>query len=193
MKRRDHALKMPALKMHDMTLLALPLLVLPLLGLPLLSPPVAAAEKPLVTASPAILYNEECGGCHLAYPPRLLPGVSWQANMRGLNDHFGENAELDAETATQILQYLNDNSADQRSQRAKARMDKQLQKLGHVPLRITELPWFERQHDEIPRRMTLDNPKLGSFSRCDACHQEADRGKFNEHRVSIPGFGRWRD
>ena len=41
-------------------------------------------------------YEEECGSCHMAYPPGLLPGVSWQRLMAELDNHFGDNAEIDA-------------------------------------------------------------------------------------------------
>jgi len=37
------------------------------------------------------------------------------------------------------------------------------------------------------------NPKLGSFSACQACHTSADNGNYNEHEVRIAGFGRWDD
>ena len=57
-------------------------------------------------------YSEECGSCHMAYPPGLLPAQSWQKLMGGLADHFGDNAELDAGLHNQIAQYLTDNSAD---------------------------------------------------------------------------------
>lgn len=32
-----------------------------------------------------------------------------------------------------------------------------------------------------------------SFSNCNACHQGAEAGVYNEHRVRIPGVGRWDD
>jgi len=38
-----------------------------------------------------------------------------------------------------------------------------------------------------------DNPEVGSFSRCDACHTGAAKGSYDEHGVRIPGFGRWED
>ena len=41
------------------------------------------------------LYGQECGSCHFPYQPGLLPAVSWERIMGGLEDHFGENAELD--------------------------------------------------------------------------------------------------
>ena len=42
------------------------------------------------------VYKEECGSCHMAYPPGLLPARSWTKVMSGLDNHFGDNAELDA-------------------------------------------------------------------------------------------------
>jgi len=32
-----------------------------------------------------------------------------------------------------------------------------------------------------------------SFSNRNACHQGAEAGVYNEHRVRIPGVGRWDD
>jgi len=44
------------------------------------------------------LYIDECAACHMAYPTGFLPERSWQKMMGSLDDHFGENAELDATT-----------------------------------------------------------------------------------------------
>lgn len=52
------------------------------------------------------LYKSECSGCHIAYPPALLPAASWRVMMGNLQDHFRENAELDAMTAKQITGFL---------------------------------------------------------------------------------------
>ena len=59
--------------------------------------------------------------------------------------------------------------------------------------RITETRYFVKEHDEIPARMVADNPDVGSFSNCNACHQGAAEGVYDEDRVKIPGFGRWED
>ncbi|RME83879.1 MAG: hypothetical protein D6771_05205 [Zetaproteobacteria bacterium] len=44
-------------------------------------------------------YQEACGECHFAYFPGLLPARSWKRLMepKNLENHFGENAELDEE------------------------------------------------------------------------------------------------
>ena len=60
-------------------------------------------SAPLVTNS---LFSKECGACHMAYPPTLLPAVSWRKIVATLDDHFGENASLDKETRDKIEAYL---------------------------------------------------------------------------------------
>ena len=48
------------------------------------------------------VWNTECGACHVAYPPRLLPASSWRAIMGGLAAHFGTDASLDPGAAAEI-------------------------------------------------------------------------------------------
>jgi hypothetical protein len=64
---------------------------------------------------------------------------------------------------------------------------------NEIPLRITELSYFIRKHDEVPSYMVKGNPKVGSFSQCDKCHAGAEKGDFEEDRVSIPGYRGWED
>lgn len=56
-------------------------------------------------------YQAECGACHLANPPGMLPVASWVRLLDGLADHFGENAELDPETRASLLSWLGKNAA----------------------------------------------------------------------------------
>ncbi len=133
------------------------------------------------------VYVEECGSCHMAYPARLLPTASWPLIMQGLDEHFGENAEVDETTRQALESYL-----------AKASSARPYRKLfrnlgNRRPLRITELPYFIHEHDEIPSRFIQANDKVSSLSQCDACHQKAERGHFDEDNVFIPGVGRWDD
>lgn len=146
----------------------------------------------LAGADPAVvMYREECGACHVAYPPGLLPSPSWQAIMNGLDDHFGENAELPADINARLAGFLSDNASDRGDRLMNARLLRDV--TTQAPLRITELPYFKQEHDEIPRRMVEDNPDVSSFSNCDACHQDAARGRFDEDTAAIPGFSGWDD
>lgn len=137
------------------------------------------------------LYIEECGACHVAYPAGLLPKKSWNKIMTNLENHFDENAELDAQTGKQLSNYLNRYALDSGNSGRLRKMLRNFPK--NTPVRITKLPYFIRKHDEIPARMVKGNPKVGSFSQCDKCHQGAQQGDFEEDRVKIPGFGRWED
>lgn len=138
------------------------------------------------------LYQSECAACHLAYPAGTLPRRSWSALMLTLDDHFGENAELLPDDSLEITQYLLANAADGPGQG----YNRFLRGLAPeaTPLRVTETPFFKRQHREIPDRRVTGNPEVGGFSQCQACHGDAaQRGVFDEDTVVIPGYGRWDD
>ncbi len=132
------------------------------------------------------VYIEECGACHLAYPPGLLPVQSWQGIMLGLEDHFGESAETDAETAAHIANYL------ERVALQKGKPSPMSQMLRNMPddppLRITEFPAFITAHDEIPKQLQVEKLAEGFLSPCADCHREAASGIFDKDRLH-PGYG----
>jgi len=131
------------------------------------------------------VYKEECGSCHFAYQPGLLPARSWNKIMGNLENHFDENAELDADVQKVLTAYLVKNSAETSNYKRSRKILNSLSK-NATPLRITQTPYFIRKHDEVPNRVFKNNPKLGSFSQCDACHTEADKGSYDEDAVRIP-------
>ncbi len=138
------------------------------------------------------LYASECGECHMAYPPAMLPALSWQTIMRNLDDHFGDNAELETNISQPIDLFLVTHAAEENSGYYGRRWWRSTGD-SRPPLRITETNYFRAQHHEIPAKLAEDNPEVGSLSRCDACHANADKGNFDEHQVQIPGYGRWDD
>jgi diheme cytochrome c len=121
-------------------------------------------------------WKQECGSCHVAYPPGLLPQLSWRQIMAGLDRHFGENATLPPQTLAEISAFLEKNAADAgRSAPG-----------GAAPLRISETAWFKREHGEIGASV-WKRQAVGSPANCAACHRQAEQGVFNEHGVKIPG------
>jgi hypothetical protein len=120
------------------------------------------------------LWQSECGACHVAFPPRLLPAESWRAVMSGLDKHFGSDASLNAVSAREIGAFLAKNSGSKRSETS-----------GKPLLRITETRWFKREHDEVSDR-TWKNPKVKSAANCAACHTQAESGNYSEHGIRIP-------
>lgn len=128
-------------------------------------------------------YEEECGSCHLAYPPGFLPRRSWDALMGGLENHFGQNAELDAPTQEKLGPWLSTWAAESGSDRRSFKFIASA--AGWTPLRITETRYWRHKHDEVPNA-TFARKSVGSRANCPACHQGADKGDFDEDTVKIP-------
>lgn len=138
------------------------------------------------------LYTKECGSCHFAYQPGLLPARSWNKMMGTLDKHFGDNAELDAETQKTLTAYLVANSAENSNYKASVKILKSI-KGGDTPLAISKTAYFARKHHEVPDRMVKGNELVKSFAACGKCHTAADTGSYAEHEVVIPGFGKYED
>ena len=66
-------------------------------------------------------YKENCGACHFAYQPQLLPSGSWSKILTGRSDHFGETLDLDPEAEKEIAEYLEANAAEFSSSKLSAR------------------------------------------------------------------------
>lgn len=131
-----------------------------------------ARRAPAVPLLPT--YQQECGACHLAYPPGLLPAASWQRVMSGLQRHFGTDASLDAASTQQISTWLAAHAGSG-------------QRGGATPPddRITRTAWFVREHGEVPAT-AWQRAAVKSASNCAACHPQATQGAFNEHDVRTP-------
>jgi hypothetical protein len=55
-----------------------------------------------------------------------------------------------------------------------------------IPLRLTETKLFTAMHHEVSSNFVKRNPKIQTFSNCQACHSTADKGDFSERRIRIP-------
>lgn len=139
-------------------------------------------------------YKEECGSCHFAYQPGLLPGKSWEKllNNDALKQHFGESAELDQETLKVIHDYAIANAADKSFHKRSRKIAQSTEKVD-APIRITEVTYIKRKHHEIPEKMIKGNKDVKSLSYCDTCHTQAGKGVFDSDTVKIPNFPDWED
>ncbi len=124
--------------------------------------------------TPPAVYTQECGSCHLAFAPNLLPKASWQRVMNGLDKHYGSDASLDAATQKQIDTWLQTYGGQGKRAREEPPQD-----------RITRSAWFERKHREVSAA-TFKRASIKSPANCSACHREAAQGDFEEDRVRIP-------
>jgi len=134
----------------------------------------ARADGDYVPPVKHALTQEECSACHMAFPPAFLPARSWSKIMNTLEDHFGEDASLDETSRQEIEDYLATHAAD-----AGNRSSRFLRSIaGTTPMRITDLGWWQREHNhEVSQRMW---DKAGSKSNCTACHRGAERGYFDD-------------
>lgn len=134
-------------------------------------------------------YLEECGSCHFAYQPGLLPGRSWEKLLtpEALHNHFGEVADLDKDTLEALRAYVLDNSSD-KSYHPISRKINVSTRDGETPLRITDVRYIKRKHHDIPEKMVKDNKDVKSLSYCNACHTGAEKGIYKADTVSIPNY-----
>jgi hypothetical protein len=136
--------------------------------------PALADEHRASRVPPLPAYEQECASCHLAFPPGLLPAVSWQRLMNNLPRHYGVDASLDAATGKQIGDWLAAHAGAGR------------QASGPPPEdRITRGAWFQREHREV-RTAVWKRPAVRSASNCGACHPDAAAGRYSEHDIRIP-------
>lgn len=133
-----------------------------------------ADSKNLMPSNIPPIYKQECGSCHMPYPPALLPKKSWEEIMSGLQKHFGIDASLSQQEMEQISSWLNSHAGTYK-------------RVKDVPLdnRITKSEWFQRKHRKIHSKEFLA-PAIKSPANCNACHKKAEQGNFDDDEVLIP-------
>lgn len=134
-----------------------------------------ADRLPLPADTPAA-YRNECGSCHLAFPPQLRSAPEWRRLLAGLDRHFGADASLDAGDRAAIARFL-EGAAGRRAGD------------GGDPPRLTRGRWFQREHREVPARLWQD-PRVKSAANCEACHGGAAQGRYSEHDLVLPELKR---
>ncbi len=135
---------------------------------------------PQLAANPT--YAQECGDCHYAFHPSLLPAAAWRKLMAGLSDHFGEDASLDAETVKELTAYLTANAAehwDTEAARNFRRLDPK------HPTSVTHSPYWRRRHAALPPEI-FRSRAVGSKANCVACHKDAETGRFSDQKIALP-------
>ncbi len=119
-------------------------------------------------------YAQECGACHVAYAPGLLPPASWRRQMERLPSHYGSDASLDPALAQTLSAWLQSHAGTGRRAREQPPED-----------RITRATWFVREHAEVANA-TWKLPEVKSPAQCSACHTRADEGDFSERHIRLP-------
>ena len=137
--------------------------------------PHAWADGDMSVRTPVLpKYQQDCGACHVPYPPTLLPEPSWQRIMGNLGRHYGVDASVDAATTKDLSAWLAKYAGNGKRATKAPPED-----------RITRSAWFRNEHDEV-NAATWKLPAVKSPSNCGACHTKAGQGDFNEYNIRIP-------
>ncbi len=143
------------------------------------------AARPGSGVPPATLdpiFAEQCGACHLAFPPSLAPAATWNAILADLGHHFGADATLSPEQVAHLRRWLDANAAGHWDTlpahllRAAA---------ANGSLRITDTPGWQRLHRHIPAAVFTARP-VYRRSACEACHADAASGRFAPQDIAMP-------
>jgi len=129
-------------------------------------------------------WREECGSCHMAFHPTLLPARSWQKLIAEQDRHFGADLALDAPTREALLAFMVNDAAEKMSTEAAFRINRSI-KPETTPLRITDTPYWTKKHRDIAASDWL-LPQVKSKVNCAACHQDAEAGTFQDAAMRIP-------
>jgi cytochrome c553 len=127
------------------------------------------------TADPT--WTAECGSCHLAYPPGLLPERSWTALLGDLGRHFGDNATVAPATLDRLRAVAAASAAD----RSTAGLSRWITRVtaGTTPLRISTVPALRAEHlEEVPASRVGPGEAVTSWASCASCHAGAASGRF---------------
>jgi hypothetical protein len=126
--------------------------------------PVQAATRDNIwqPAQDNAAWRSECGACHMAFPPGLLPVDDWLDIMSRLDKHYGVDASLEPKVKAEIYDYLKQNGASSRMFGSR----------DEVP-RITTSDRFISKHRSAIRLWVKGQIK--TLSDCGSCHKEAEK------------------
>ena len=134
------------------------------------------------TAAMTATYARECGACHTPHHPSLAPAATWGRIVKGLDEHFGDNASLAPEIAAEIGSYLATNAAERWDSPAANLLR---QPAAAEPLRITATAGWRHIHRGVAET-TFATKAVGGRVNCANCHQDAASGRFAPRAISIP-------
>lgn len=139
------------------------------------SPATGKHQRPVIAADAALIWRNECSGCHMAFPPGLLPGAAWAAHMDTLDNHFGTKVSLGAREEEKIRRFLMLVSSNNHRP-----VEGQI--TAEEPPRITQTRWFKRQHRQVGAE-AFTQGAVRSPANCAGCHSAIGRGSYRRAKV----------
>jgi cytochrome b len=136
-----------------------------------------------VVPADAKAWSDECGGCHLAYPPVLAPARVWSAMLAPDVDHFGEALDLSAARRSALEKYAAAGAAGHGETWLALQLDGADWK---APYRITDTAFWKERHPEQYFTMWKTRGKAAGKHDCGACHRDAVSGNFAPRAIDLP-------
>ncbi len=130
------------------------------------------------------LWQEECGSCHLAYYPSLLPQPSWAKLFRQQVDHFSEDLSLDSKTIVLLKNYADRYAGKTFNIEAFWNIQNSIHP-DDTPTRITQTPYWKNKHSNIDGEIWRSQEVTGKFN-CEACHRDANHYWFDDTAIVLP-------
>lgn len=129
-------------------------------------------------------WRKECGACHFAFPPELMPERTWRHIFANLEHHYGQDAWLPQRTRDTLARYAITHSAEHVPTKAGFLLWHRA-KPDTIPLRITASPYWKHLHGRIPAAV-FRRPEIGDRTNCGACHRLAVAGSFEGADIHVP-------
>ncbi len=123
-------------------------------------------------------YRQECGSCHIAYAPFLLPKSAWNSMMSDLENHFGDDASLEEETHARIAAFLEKYASNVLDTKFQTKEDSK-------EITITKTPYWEVAHRKMNPKI-FKTEAIKSKANCQTCHKDAESGIFAKREVDYP-------
>ncbi|PHS78617.1 MAG: hypothetical protein COB59_06115 [Rhodospirillaceae bacterium] len=120
----------------------------------------------------------ECTECHMAFPPETLSTVAWTKIINGLEDHYGEDASLDAATTAIILDYHLKNANDVTNTRAANKW-----RMSFPVMRIIDASRFIKKHKGCEAAWV--HKDVGSKANCLSCHKDMQTTGSTKENISF--------
>jgi cytochrome b len=159
-----------------------------LLYLTVLAPRDAAARKGDEERFKASLkaqpWSVECSGCHLAYPPGILPAASWDRMLDEQHEHFGEDLGLSPAKIAVLRDYARRMPP---ASWGAWKLQRSATAAGS-PQRLSEVAFWRHAHHGLPDS-AFRPPSSAGRHECEACHADAHSGIFHPRMIHMSKAG----
>lgn len=126
------------------------------------------------------MYKKECGSCHIAYVPYLLPQNAWQKIMGDLENHFGDDASLQKHDEKQIFSFLSKHSLEYFDTKFRSKIKKE----DRDKIIISEHVFYQKAHEKISHKV-FKSKEIKSKANCQNCHSDAEEGTFQKNKINF--------